>query len=55
MTGDDMELSPIMMKLAKAISVLKQLVTRGFTGDVYLSFENGKVTFVNVSESIKVE
>lgn len=55
MTGDDMELSPTMMKLAKAISVLKQLVARKFYGKVVLSFESGSVVNINVSESFKVE
>ena len=49
------ELTPAMKKLAKALSIIKQLVGKKFYGKVMLSIENGNIVNVNVSESFKIE
>jgi hypothetical protein len=49
------ELTPTMKRLAKAFSILKQLVARKFFGKVTLYFEAGNVVNIHVSESFKVE
>jgi hypothetical protein len=52
---DEKQITPTMQKLAKAFSIIKQLVCKKFYGKATLSFENGNVINVNVSESFKID
>jgi hypothetical protein len=41
-------------RLLKVMAIIKGLINRKFFGKVILSFEAGKITNVNVGESIQI-